>query len=95
MMNAKYTEEFKVEAVRLVTHEHYSVAKAAKHLGVGSTTLANWVKKYRYKGSDDERIDLEELKRLRKENRELKMERDILKEAAVYFASESKPSTRS
>jgi len=92
--HTKYTKEFKIEAVKLITEHGYSINKAAKHLGLGSTTLANWVKRLKGDDSDLSSEDLTELKRLRKENRELKMERDILKEAAVYFAGESKKSTR-
>lgn len=92
----KYTTEFKQEAIKLVTESGYSISKAAERLGIGSTTLGEWVRKT--KASDLPSLSLsdqEELKRLRKENKELRMERNILKEAAAYFAVESKKSTPS
>lgn len=86
--HTKYTEEFRQEAVKLVTEEGYSIAKAAKRLGVGSTTLGKWVNRSHSQGALTVN-NQEELKRLRKENRELRMERDILKKAAAFFAKES------
>ena len=86
--HSKYTDEFKQEAVNLVTQEGYSISKAAKHLGIGSTTLANWVKRASATPVLNEGEGAE-LKQLRKENRELRMERDILKKAAQFFAKES------
>lgn len=92
----KYTEEFKVEAVKLVMQHGYTIAKASQHLGIGKSTLDSWLKRHRVmkEGTLNE-TDQDKLRRLEKENRELKMERDILKEATVYFAVESKKSTRS
>ena len=92
----KYTEEFKAEAVKLVTQHGYTVIKASQHLGIGKSTLGMWLKRHRaMKEGTLNETDQAKLRRLEKENRELKMERDILKEAAVYFAVESKKSTRS
>ena len=92
----KYSDEFKQEAVKLVTEAGYTITKAAERLGVGSTSLGAWVRQT--KESDAPSMsanEAAELKRLRKEIKELRMERDILKEAAAYFAIESKKSTRS
>lgn len=88
-MNQKrqFTPEFKKEAVALVTDQGYTVARAAASLGINSKTLHTWVTLTRnqYEGvlSDDERA---ELKRLRKENKELRLEKEILKKASAFFA---------
>ena len=87
-----YTVEFKKETVALVTEQGYSVSKAAKSLGITDKLLYNWKAKFEVKQSgttlnEDERA---ELKRLRKENKELKMEKEILKKASAFFAKEMK-----
>lgn len=88
-MNQKrrFTPEFKKEAVALVIEQDYTIAKAAASLGISSKTLRTWVADTRHQGegglSEDERA---ELKRLRKENRELRTEKDILKKASAFFA---------
>jgi transposase len=87
-----YTEDFKREAVALVTEQGYTVTDAARSLGINSNQLHRWKRLFADEAtgtrlSDDER---EELKRLRKEVRELRMEKDILKKASQYFAKEMK-----
>jgi transposase len=93
-----YTKEFKEEAVKLVTEAGLSIPEAARRLSVGKSTIEYWVRKAR-KGdfSDRGKVTAEEmeLNRLRRENAELKMEREILKKAAAYFAKESLKGTRS
>ena len=84
----KYPDEFKQEAIKLVIQEGYSINQAAAHLGIGRTTLGNWGRRTQ-KGQGSSTEETDELKRLRKEDRELKMERDILKKAATFFAKES------
>lgn len=83
----KFTLEFKKEAVALVTEQDYTVARAATSLGISSKTLHTWVTLARSQPdgvlSDDERT---ELKRLRKENKELRSEKEILKKASAFFA---------
>ena len=85
----RYTREFKQEAIDLVTKQGMAIRQAAADLGVGKSSLDKWVReaKHREKGplvlSETER---EELVRLRKECRLLKMERDLLKKTTVYFA---------
>lgn len=83
----KFTPEFKKEAVALVTEQDYSVAKAAASLGISNKTLHTWVTLARNQSnsalSDDEHA---ELKRLRKENKELRLEKEILKKASAFFA---------
>jgi transposase len=88
----KYTEEFKREAVALVTEQGYSVAEAARSLDVGENLIRRW-RQHIEQGSAEGQLNAnerEELKRLRKENRELRMEKEILKKASAYFAKEMK-----
>ncbi len=75
----QYSKEYKEEAVALVLEQGYSVPEAAKSLGIASNIL--------YPLSVDER---EELKRLRKEVKNLRMEKEILKKASAFFAKEMK-----
>lgn len=97
MSNQRYPETFKIEAVKQVTDRGRSVADVAKALGVSGHSLYAWIK--RYGKSDGEQLaeseQQAEIRRLKAELRRVTEERDILKEAAVYFASESKKSTRS
>ena len=91
-----YTEEFRQQAVKLIREQGYTVIKASKNLGVSTSTLSNWLNRYKETSSGElSESDQQKLLRLEKENRELRMERDLLKGAAVYFAGESKTSTRS
>ena len=89
-----YTSEFKESAVKLATESDQPISKTAEELGVNPNTLHTWISKYRgpqlQKASQVENEHLyDELKRLRKENKRLTEERDILKKAAAYFAKES------
>ena len=85
-----YSAEFKAEAIRRVRTTEDSLLSIARDLGVTSSTLKAWVEATRPKPevplTDDERA---ELKRLRKEVRELRMEREILKKATAFFAKQS------
>ncbi len=97
----RYTKEFRQEAVKLVTEEKLSWPEAARRLSLPPSTLGNWVKAYKSGNLGDvgktyrplTEVEME-LARVKKENVELKMERDILKKAAAYFARESLPGTR-
>jgi transposase len=86
-----YSPEFKAEAVRLVRTSSDPLTKIARDLGVSAPTLNVWVQAARPKSevplTDDERS---ELRRLRRENRELRVERDILKKATAFFAKENR-----
>jgi transposase-like protein len=89
---AKYTPEFKLEAVRLVKNGQ-ATAVTAKVLGIPKQTLENWVRlevKGNLGGTAERPVSAEqmELARLRAENARLKMERDLLKKATAYFARE-------
>jgi len=97
----RYTKEFREEAVKLVTDEKLSLPEAARRLSLSPSTLGNWVKANREgrlgEGGKTQRplTEMEmELARTKKELVEVKMERDILKKAAAYFARESLPGTR-
>jgi transposase len=86
----KFSEEFRAGAVRLVVGEGKTIGAVARELDLTPSALANWVRHAqddRTKGrtglTSDERA---ELAQLRKDNRELRMERDILKKAAAFFA---------
>ncbi len=97
----RYTREFREEAVKLVTEEKQSLPEAARRLSLPPSTIGNWVKAYKagrlgeigktYRPLTE--IEME-LAKVKKENTELRMERDILKKAAAYFAKESLPGTR-
>ena len=89
-----YTPEFKASAVKLAIESDQPVFKTANELGVNANTLHTWISKYRgpqiqKAGPVHEEHLYDELKRLRKENKRLAEERDILKKAAAYFAKES------
>ncbi len=97
----RYTKEFREEAVKLIVEEKLSLPEAACRLSLPPSTLGNWVKAYKagklgevgktYRPlTEIER----ELARTKRELAEVKMERDILKKAAAYFAKESLPGTR-
>jgi len=97
-MSAKrYTEEFKIEAVKQVVERNYKISDVAERLGVTIKSIHNWIDKYCKSSSQHKTIDTQqdELRKLRAQLRRVTEERDILKEAAVYFAGESKKSTRS
>ena len=89
----EYTEDFKRDAMALVTEQGYKASEAAaRRLGIGDNLIRRWKREFEEEASgagldSDER---EELKRLRKENRMLRMEKEILKKASAYFAKEMK-----
>ena len=97
----RYTKEFRQEAVKLVTEEGMSWTAAARRLSLPTSTLANWVKAAKAGKLGDvgktyrplTEVEME-LARTKKELTLVKMERDILKKAAAYFARESLPGTR-
>ena len=85
-----YSPEFRTEAVRRVRNSDEPLKAIAADLAISPVTLRTWVEASRPQPdvplTDDERT---ELRRLRKENRELKMEREILKKATAFFAKQS------
>ena len=96
-----YTKEFKEEAVKMVTEAGLSIPEVARWVSVSKSTITYWVKlaKEGTLSNDGKQrpVNAEqmELARLKRENAELRMEHDILKKAAAYFAKESLRGTRS
>ena len=88
----EFTPEFKAEAVKLVGEQGLTRAQVARDLGVSESMVGRWVKQAE-KASRPGALTTEEqseLKRLRRENKVLRMEREILKKAAAFFAKESR-----
>ena len=91
MPRRKYAREFKLSAVKLVNEQGYSPVEAAKSLGVDPNCVRGWVEKFSAEAGaapGSEASLKAELRRLRKENARLLMEREILKKAAAFFAKE-------
>jgi len=92
----KYSKEFKLDAVSLVADQGYSCAEAARSLSIHATLLGRWVKEAQagdgqaFRGNGRLTGEQEELRRLKVENKRLKMEKEILKKATVFFAAETK-----
>ena len=90
-----YTPEFKAEAVKLVTEQGYSVAEAARSLGLHENLIRSWKRaleahgEQAFPGQGKLPAVEEELRRLRVENQRLRAERDILKKATALFAREA------
>jgi transposase len=87
-----FTDDYKTGAVRLVLDEGKTVAAAARDLGLTESSLRNWVEQARADQTQGKTglttAEREELVRLRKDVRELRMERDVLKKAAAFFAKD-------
>ena len=87
----RYSDEFKEDAVKLITEQGYKVSEASRNLDINASMLRRWQRELN--PESDSSIDADEkseLQRLRKENKTLRMEREILKKAAAFFAKESK-----
>lgn len=86
-----YDKEFKISAVKLILEGGKSTASAARDLGVNENSLHNWKRAYlsdqehSFPGNGHQKPEDEELRKLRKELRDMTMERDILKKAIAYF----------
>lgn len=89
---SNYTEEFKREAVALVTEQGYKLSEAARSLDIGANLIGRWHRQFEEEAAGTRLTgeEREELKRLRKEVRHLRMEKEILKKASQYFAKEMK-----
>ena len=91
----KYTREFKQDAVRLVTEQGYKQTEAARNLGIDRGMLGRWVKEFEadeseaFRGNGKPSAEQEELRRLRSEVKQLRLEREILKKATAFFVKES------
>jgi transposase len=97
MAGERYTEEFKIAAVKQVTENGHSVADVAKRLGTTTKSLYSWRDRYGDNANvyQEKQSSNDELRKLKAELKRVTEERDILKEAAVFFAGESKKNTRS
>ena len=91
-----YSREFKMEAVRLITHKGYSIAEASRSLGVEYSVLRNWKKQFEqnpehaFPGKGRLKPPDEEIRRLKGQLNRVTEERDILKKALAYFAEHQK-----
>lgn len=91
MQRRKFSSEFKQEAVALIQRSGQSANQVAKELGVSQTALSRWRREATSSAASPNGLRAaEELKALRREVERLRMERDILKKAAAFFANESR-----
>ena len=92
----KYRREFKIQAVQMISQQGLSVKEVARDLGVNPNVIGRWKRELigqgeqAFPGNGNRSPEQEELRRLREENRQLKMEGDILKKATAFFAGQSK-----
>lgn len=92
----QYSKEFKLDAISLVAEQGYSRAEAARSLGINANLLGRWIKEHdtpegqAFRGNGKLTSEQVEIRRLREENRRLKMEKEILKKATVFFAKETR-----
>ena len=90
-----YSRQFKIGAVKLINEQGYKISEAARNLGIHPSSLRRWKDELdtnspqAFPGKGHIRPEKEELYRLRKEVKQLRMEREILKKAAAFFAKES------
>lgn len=93
---ANYTKEFKVQACELVTKEEIKVKTVAEKLGINQVMLYRWIDEYKtygeaaFVGKGNLKPEEARMKKLEKENEELRQQVEILKKAAAYFAKEHK-----
>ncbi len=91
----KYTKEYKFGAVKLITEQSYSYAEAGRSLGIAGNLISRWHKEFQamdndaFPGQGQLSPDQEEIRNLRQEVKQLKMEREILKKATAFFARQS------
>lgn len=92
----QFSAEYKREALHLIEKQQLSVAEAARRLGINPNLLYRWKSQFAaegeqaFPGSGQPSAQEAELAKLRRENEQLRMERDILKKATVFFAKESR-----
>ena len=90
-----YSKQFKTDAVKLVTEQDFNVSEAARNLGIHHSSLRRWKRELEsdgnqaFPGKGNLSAEKQELDRLRKENKRLRMEREILKKATAFYAKES------
>jgi transposase len=96
MSNKKYSKEFKLDSISLVTEQKYCCAEAARSLDISSSMLSRWVREHEkdegqaFRGNGKLTDEQLEIRRLREEVKRLTMEKDILKKATAFFAKEMK-----
>lgn len=92
----KYSKEFKLDSISLVKEQGYTRIEAARSLGVDRQLISRWIKEEEKEGASSFRgqgklsPEQLEIRRLKEENKRLKMEKEILKKAAAFFAQETK-----
>ena len=92
----KYSKEFKLDAVSLVTEQSYSIAEAARSLDINANVLSRWIRESRdneddaFRGQGKLTAEQSEIRRRREEVKRLQMEKEILKKATAFFAKEMK-----
>jgi len=92
----KYSKEFKLDAVSLVTDQNYTRTEAARSLDINANMLGRWVKEHQadddqaFRGNGKLTPEQEQLRALKARVRHLEMERDVLKKATVFFAAQTK-----
>lgn len=90
-----YTKEYKLGAVKLITEQAYKYSEAGRSLGINPNLISRWHKEFQvldkeaFPGQGQLTPDQEEIRRLRGENKKLKLEREILKKATAFFAKEN------
>jgi transposase len=97
VIRKQYSKEFKLDAISLVLDQGYTIAEAARSLEIRANMLSRWTKEYQtdddgqsFRGNGKLTPDQEEIRRLKVEIKQLKLEKQILKEATVFFAKETK-----
>ena len=91
MGKPRFTEEFKIDAIKQITERGYSVADVSQRLGVSTHSLYAWMKRYSTAKTDIIKDDQSaEIRRLKQELTRVTEERDILKKATAYFAKDVK-----
>lgn len=91
----KYSKEFKLDAISLVLEQGYTQMDAARSLSINANILRRWIKEHQvennqaFRGNGKLTAEQLEIRRLRADNKRLKMEKDILKKATVFFAKET------
>jgi transposase len=95
MARKSYSKEFRESAVKMVTEQQRRVPEAAKNLGVLEATLRYWLKMHRQRTGTgqaaEDRALRKKVRELEAENQKLRLEREILKKAAAFFAKEQHP----
>ena len=91
-----YPKEFKLDAISLVLDQGYSRSEAARSLDINANMLCRWIKEYQsedgqaFRGNGKLSPEQAEIRQLREENPRLKMEKEILKKATVFFAKKTR-----